>query len=57
MHLLERFYRGSNSDVAGGCGLGLPIAREIAARHGALLRIETGAQGQGTRVMVEMITV
>jgi len=55
--VLERFYRGSNSDVAGGCGLGLPIAREIAARHGARLRIEAGAQGRGTRVMVEMITV
>lgn len=51
--VLERFYRGRNSDVAGGSGLGLPIAFEIAARHGARLVIGTGPAGQGTRVMVE----
>ncbi len=50
--VLERFYRGSNSDVAGGCGLGLPIAFEIAARHGARLAIGTGPAGRGTRVVV-----
>ncbi|KQQ36339.1 hypothetical protein ASF61_08910 [Duganella sp. Leaf126] len=52
--VLERFYRGSHSEAAGGCGLGLPIAREIAARHGARLRIEPGVGGRGTRVVVEM---
>lgn len=52
--VLERFYRGSNSDAATGCGLGLPIAVEIAARHGARLTIEPGPGGRGTTVVVAM---
>ena len=51
--VLERFYRGSTSELAGGCGLGLPIAYEIAARHGAHLSIATGTWGRGTRVQVD----
>jgi len=47
--VLERFYR-----VAGtpgeGSGLGLAIVQEIAATHGASLRIAEGAGGRGTRV-------
>lgn len=50
--VLERFYRGASSELAGGCGLGLPIAREIAARHGATLEIGSGEQGRGTRVTI-----
>lgn len=54
--VLERFYRGSSGAVsegnAGGCGLGLPIAQEIAVRHGATLRIEARTDGPGTRVLV-----
>jgi two-component system sensor histidine kinase TctE len=50
--VLERFYRGSSSEAAGGCGLGLPIAYEIAARHGARLTIGPGEGNRGTRVMV-----
>lgn len=50
--VLERFYRGSSGDVAGGCGLGLPIAFEIAARHNAQLRIASQPAECGTRVEV-----
>ncbi|MYM26098.1 sensor histidine kinase [Duganella sp. FT135W] len=50
--VLERFYRGSTSEMAGGCGLGLPIAYEIAARHGAQLSITSGTWNRGTRVQV-----
>lgn len=53
--VLERFYRGSNSEEASGCGLGLPIAVEIAARHGARLSIETGPNGRGTTVVVAVV--
>ena len=53
--VLERFYRGSNSEAASGCGLGLPIAVEIAARHGARLSIESGPDGRGTTVVVAVI--
>ena len=53
--VLERFYRGSNSEAASGCGLGLPIAVEIAARHGARLSIEAGPGGRGTTVVVAVV--
>lgn len=49
--VLERFYRRSQSPGEG-TGLGLAIAREIAARHGAELRIESAPNGRGTRVTV-----
>jgi two-component system sensor histidine kinase TctE len=50
--VLERFYRGSHSEAAGGCGLGLPIAYEIAARHGAQLSLHPGPGAQGTSVQI-----
>ncbi|MFS8084407.1 MAG: sensor histidine kinase [Acidobacteriota bacterium] len=49
--VLERFYRQAQSPGEG-AGLGLAIAREIAARHGAELRIESTPAGRGTRVTV-----
>jgi len=49
--VLERFYR-RNGSGGNGCGLGLPIAQEIAARHGAKLRILDNPLGCGTRVEV-----
>ena len=49
--VLERFYR--RSDAAGdGCGLGLAIAVEIAARHNAVLSILDNPRGQGVRIAV-----
>ena len=49
--VFERFYR-----VAGtggeGCGLGLAIVAEIAARHDAKIEIATSAEGRGTCVRV-----
>ncbi|MYM35248.1 sensor histidine kinase [Duganella sp. FT94W] len=54
--VLERFYRGSTSDTTQGCGLGLPIASEIAARHDARLAIATGPDGVGTMIGVTFPT-
>jgi two-component system, OmpR family, sensor histidine kinase TctE len=51
--VLERFYRRAQSPGEG-AGLGLAIAREIAARHGAELRIESGPNGRGTRIIVAL---
>jgi two-component system sensor histidine kinase TctE len=49
--VMERFYR--RPDSAGdGCGLGLPIAREIAERHGARLSIVDNLQSSGTRIEI-----
>lgn len=50
--VLERFYRGAAGDQEEGCGLGLPIATEIAARHGAQLAIASLPGHSGTRVTV-----
>ncbi|MBX7199541.1 MAG: sensor histidine kinase [Rhodospirillaceae bacterium] len=51
VHVTERFYRMSSSP-AGGSGLGLSIASEIAARHNAQLAITTPPSGKGTMVSV-----
>ena len=48
-HVLDPFF----STKAEGTGLGLPIARQIAAAHGGSLRIES-APGEGTRVEVRL---
>lgn len=48
--VLEPFYRMPQS-IGNGCGLGLTIAREIAARHGACLKIGDHAP-TGTRVEI-----
>ncbi len=50
-HVTERFYRLSSSP-AGGSGLGLSIASEIAARHNATLTITTPPSGCGTLVTI-----
>ncbi len=48
-HVLDPFF----STKADGTGLGLPIARQIAAAHGGSLRIES-VPGEGTRVDVRL---
>jgi two-component system sensor histidine kinase TctE len=50
-HVFEAFYRPRGSPGSG-CGLGLTIAREIAARHGATLRIADASTMRGTRIEV-----
>lgn len=54
--VLERFYRNAGSG-GDGCGLGLSIAREIAARHDAVLDIADPPHGRGTRVRVRFAAV
>ncbi len=51
-HVFERFYRITGSANTNGCGLGLPIVREIARRHGGDAVILAGANNVGTRVRV-----
>ena len=50
--VMERFQRGSNTAQTPGSGLGLAIVREIAATHGAEVRLEAGHDGKGTRASV-----
>ena len=46
-HIFDRFYHQRSSNNAGGTGLGLPIAREIALRHGIDLSC-VSTPGEGT---------
>jgi two-component system sensor histidine kinase TctE len=50
--VVERFYRVAGT-AGTGSGLGLAIVREIAAAHGARLRIADGAGGKGCRVRID----
>jgi len=50
-YVFERFYRKQSEDNQNGTGLGLPIAKQIANRHGAALQI-TSTPGCGTTVEV-----
>jgi two-component system sensor histidine kinase TctE len=48
----QRFYRMPNS-AGHGSGLGLAIVDEIAALYGALVTLDSGAHGRGTKVLVQ----
>ena len=54
-HLFDRFYRAeqARSRAAGGAGLGLAIAHELARLHGGALEIASEA-GRGTTVTVRL---
>jgi signal transduction histidine kinase len=51
-HAFDRFYRGGASQDVPGSGIGLAIARSIAVRHGAVLRL-ANAPGGGAVSTVE----
>ncbi len=53
--VMERFYRRSEANGEG-CGLGLAIAQEIAARHGTELNVIDNPAVQGTRFYVKFPT-
>lgn len=50
--VFERFYRLTSNTMEEGCGLGLSIAREIAARHEAHLTLTSAGDGRGTRAEI-----
>ncbi|HEY9192983.1 MAG TPA: ATP-binding protein, partial [Methyloversatilis sp.] len=49
--VFERFYRLGDSGVEG-TGLGLAIVREVAERHDAVIGLDAGAEGRGTRIRI-----
>ena len=49
--VFESYYRIPGSSGPGS-GLGLAIVREIARQHGAVVALDPGAGGRGTRVTV-----
>ncbi len=54
--MLERFYRGrAGKQGAEGTGLGLPIARELAAQWGGSVTIQNRAEG-GAQARLELPT-
>jgi two-component system sensor histidine kinase TctE len=55
--VFERFYRGALQANEHGCGLGLPIAREIARRHGASIALaDTAPHGLSVSVAFPLTT-
>jgi two-component system sensor histidine kinase TctE len=49
--VFERFYRILGSGQSGS-GLGLAIVAEVAKRHGAEVKLESGLEGKGTRISI-----
>ncbi|RED54149.1 sensor histidine kinase [Aestuariispira insulae] len=52
--IFERFYRLDRPQAEDGCGLGLAIVREIAARHGGAVRLRGAKGGKGLVVAIEL---
>jgi PAS domain S-box-containing protein len=55
-HVFEEFWQGDRKGASGGrgLGLGLLIVKHLVERHGGSVRIESGGEGCGTRVRVEL---
>ena len=51
-YIFDRFHTSRSAENLQGTGLGLPIAREIAGRHGLELRCESQL-GEGTHFILE----
>ncbi|MGC8780102.1 MAG: sensor histidine kinase [Anaerolineae bacterium] len=54
-HIFDRFYRVDQARTAGGAGLGLAIALEVARRHGGTIAVDS-APGVGTTFTVYLPT-
>ena len=51
--IFERFHRADPSRAAGGAGLGLSIARQIAEAHGGKIEVES-KPGEGSTFMLQL---
>jgi signal transduction histidine kinase len=54
--VFERFYRILGTGQSGS-GLGLSIVAEVAKRHGAELKLDTGGNGTGTKISLRFPTL
>ncbi|QDQ00512.1 HAMP domain-containing histidine kinase [Lysinibacillus fusiformis] len=52
-HIFERYYRGTNTELTHGTGLGTAIARDIIEAHGGSVTI-TSEERQGTTVSIQL---
>lgn len=50
--LFQRFYRGTNSKMIEGSGIGLYLAREIVSRQGGSLSVTKGAIGNKFYIII-----
>jgi len=54
-HVFDRFYRGEESPIAPGFGLGLPIAKSLVEKMGGIISIESKV-GKGSSVILRFVS-